>query len=110
MTSPPISPRVRPAVVLLLAALGLVGCLARPAAAAEWTVKTASNQFGDGRQDYRYTVNPGGKLEDGIVIENPGTTPLRLSLYGADAFTTPAGRLDVHPSDAKPTGVGAWVR
>jgi hypothetical protein len=110
MTLPPISPRVRPAVLLLPAMLGLVGCFARPAAAAEWTVKTATNQFGDGRQDYRYTVNPGGKVEDGIVVVNPGTTPLHVALYGADAFTTAAGRLDLRAADAKATGVGVWAQ
>ena len=110
MTLPPISPRVRPAVLLMLATLGLVGCFARPAAAAEWTVKTATNQFGDGRQDYRYTVNPGGNVQDGIVVVNPGTTPLHLSLYGADAFTTPEGRLDLDAQDAKATGVSAWTQ
>ncbi|HEY6888934.1 MAG TPA: DUF916 domain-containing protein, partial [Solirubrobacter sp.] len=109
MTSPPISLRVRHAVLLLLAALGLVGCFARPAAAAEWTVKTAANQFGDGRQDYRYTVNPGATVEDSIVVENPGTTPLHLTVYGADAFTTAAGRLDLRAEDAAAKGVGAWA-
>ncbi|WP_270037824.1 WxL protein peptidoglycan domain-containing protein [Solirubrobacter ginsenosidimutans] len=93
-----------------MATLGLVGCFARPAAAAEWTVKTAANQFGDGRQDFRYTVNPGGTVEDGIVVENPGTTPLHLALYGADAFTTAAGKLDLRAADAKATGVGVWAQ
>ena len=39
MTSRPISPRIA-AGLLLLATLGLVGLLARPAAAADWTVET----------------------------------------------------------------------
>lgn len=101
------------AAALMLAALGLVGVSAGPAAAADddtpWSVKTASNSFGADRQNYGYTLNPGGALEDGITVANRGTTPLDLAVYGADAFTTDAGRLDLVGQDAPSTGVGAWV-
>jgi hypothetical protein len=106
-------PRARTAVVLLLAALGLFGFVARPAAAADddvpWTVETAANKFGADRQDYRYTVNPGGRVEDGIVVVNQGTTPLHLALRAADGVTTPEGKLDLVTKDATSTGVSAWV-
>ncbi|MFI7233274.1 hypothetical protein ACIBO5_59730 [Nonomuraea angiospora] len=101
-------------VVVLLAALAFLGSGAGPAAAADgdvpWAVSTASNDFGSGRQNYRYTLNPGGQLKDGLVVVNRGTTPLRLTVYAADAFTSEAGRLDLVTKDAKSTGVGAWVR
>jgi hypothetical protein len=91
-------PRARTAVVLLLATLGLVGSVARPAAAADgdvpWTVKTAANNFGAERQNYVYTINPGGQLEDGIVVVNHGTTLLHLDLV---------------TQDPRSTGIGAWV-
>ena len=64
---------------LLLATLGLVGLLARPAAAADWSVQPAANQFGDGREDFRYTLNPGGEAEDAIVVANQGTAPLTVT-------------------------------
>jgi hypothetical protein len=60
--------------------LGLVGWLAGPAAAAEWTAKPAANHFGAARQGFGYTVNPGGRVDDGIVISNHGTGPLRVGL------------------------------
>jgi hypothetical protein len=75
-------------VTVLLAAAVLVGASAGPAAAADWTAEPAPNHFGAGRQDYHYTLNPGGRLEDGVVVVNHGTEPLRL----------------------RSTGVGAWVR
>lgn len=71
---------LRPTSLLLLATLGLVGLLARPAAAADWSVQPATNQFGDGREDFRYTLNPGGEAEDAIVVANQGTAPLRVTL------------------------------
>lgn len=102
----------RAIVVVLLAAAGLVGVGAGPAAAADdvpWSVRTASNSFGPGRTNYSYTLNAGGRVEDGLVVVNHGTTPLDLAVYAADAFTTGAGQLDLVTKDATSTGVGAWV-
>lgn len=97
--------------VVLLAALGFLGVGVGPAAAdgdVSWAVSTASNDFGSGRQNYWYTLNPGGRLEDGLVVVNHGTTPLHLAVYAADGFTK-GGRLDLVTKDAKSTRVGAWV-
>ncbi|MDA0170945.1 hypothetical protein OJ998_17715 [Solirubrobacter taibaiensis] len=90
---------MRPTSLLLLATLGLVGLLARPAAAADWSVQPAANQFGDGREDFRYTLNPGGEAEDAIVVTNQGTAPLKVALRAdlpwmkldADALTVAPG-------------------
>ncbi|MEV0974932.1 WxL protein peptidoglycan domain-containing protein, partial [Microtetraspora glauca] len=68
-----------------------------------------SGDFGTGRPNYNYTLDPGGRLDDGLVIVNHGTTPLRLAVYAADGFTTEQGRLDLAAKDAKSTEVGAWV-
>ncbi|MFC4011994.1 WxL protein peptidoglycan domain-containing protein [Nonomuraea purpurea] len=101
-------------VVVLLAALAFLGPGAGPAAAADsdlpWAVGTASNDFGSRRQNYSYTLNPGGRLKDGLVVVNRGTTPLHLAVYAADAFTSEEGKLDLVAKDAKSTGLGAWVR
>src|SRR5829696_8996216 len=79
--------RLRPTSSLLsLAVLGLVGLLAPPALAADWTAEPAANQFGAGRQDYRYTLNPGGRLEDGVSIANHGSAPLQLPLRATGAW------------------------
>ncbi|MFC4506038.1 MULTISPECIES: WxL protein peptidoglycan domain-containing protein [Streptomyces] len=102
----------RAAVVVLLAVLGLTGVWSGPAAAADdvpWGVSTASNSYGSHRQNYGYTVNPGGKVEDGLVVVNHGTTPLDLAVYAADAFTNDAGRLDLRTKDTASTDVGTWV-
>ena len=99
--------------VVLLAALGLLEVEAGPAAAAggdaSWEVATASNDFGSGRQNYGYTLEPGGRLDDGLVVANHGTTPLHLDVYAADGFTTKEGRLDLVTRDARSTRVGSWV-
>ena len=97
------------ALALLLAALGLLGLAAGPAAAdVSWTVTTADNGFGSGRPNYSYTVNPGGQVEDGLTVANHGTTPLTLAVYAADGFTGKNG-LDLVAKGAKSSRVGAWV-
>jgi len=84
----PISPRLS-----LLATIGLVGLLAQPAIAADWTAEPAANQFGAGRQDFSYTINPGGNVEDGLVVVNQAAAPVRLALHAAGPISA-----WVHPS------------
>jgi hypothetical protein len=87
----------------LVVAAGLGGS---PARAADWTLQPAANAFGADRQELAYTVNPGGAVEDGVVVGNPGPAPLRLSVVAADARTVATGELGVAGSRR---GVGAWT-
>ena len=94
---------------LIIAIVLLTGLFARPAVAAAnapWTLEPAANQYGAARQSYGYTVNPGGEVQDGVVVANSGATPLHLTLRAADAFTNGAGKLDLRVAAAK---LGAWV-
>lgn len=102
---------VRLSTVVFLALLAFVGTTGVATAQDDvtWTVRTADNEFGSARDNYGYALDPGGRLEDGLVVANNGTTPLELSVYAADAFTTPAGGLDLRTREVKPAGVGAWV-
>lgn len=104
--------RLRTMVVVLLGAVMSCGSVAaRPAAAAEaqWTVRTAANDFGTDRPDYGYTVSGGGRIEDGIEVVNQGTAPLHLALRPADAVLDAAGKVDMAGAAARAAGVGAWV-
>jgi hypothetical protein len=98
------------AVALLGVLLGIGAVPASAADDAPWTVGTAANDFGSNRPNYTYALDPGGQLADGLVINNPGTAPLKLAVYAADAFTTDAGQVDLVTKDARSTGIGAWVR
>jgi hypothetical protein len=89
----PTSPRL-----LLSITLGLVGLLAQPAIAADWTAAPAANQFGSGRQEYGYTLNPGGRLQDGIVVANAGTGRLEVTLRAAGDATRKGLASWVHPA------------
>ncbi|MEV6343815.1 DUF916 domain-containing protein [Actinoplanes sp. NPDC051851] len=101
------------AAAALLAVAAVLGLSAAPALAEEgdvtWTVRTASNDYGDDRSSYTYAVNPGNDATDAIVVNNKSKTALDLSVYAADGYTTETGRLDLVARDAKSTGVGAWV-
>jgi hypothetical protein len=98
----------------LLALDALTASPAHAAAAAgaddvTWSVRTASNSFGAQRSSYRYTVNPGGRVTDAIVVSNNGDEPLSLGLYAADGFTAEAGQLDLLRPDQKQRGIGVWT-
>jgi uncharacterized membrane protein len=58
-----------------------------------WTVRTASNSYGNDRSSYSYSVNPGGAVRDGLVVANRGKD-----------------QLDLRNHTDKQLGVGAWVR
>lgn len=101
----------RAVVVALLAAVGIAGAGSAATADtdADWTVRTADNDFGSDRDNYDYTLDPGERLDDGLVVTNNGTAPLDLAVYTADAFTTNKGQLDLRTRNVSPTGVGAWT-
>lgn len=113
---------VRPALLALLTLLVVLGGTVHPAAAraadapdapdddVTWTVRTASNDRGAERTSFAYDVNPGGTVQDALVVANRGDEPLTLGVYAADGFTTDTGTLDLVKKDATSKGVGAWVR
>ncbi|MEU4238173.1 DUF916 domain-containing protein [Actinoplanes sp. NPDC026619] len=75
-----------------------------------WTVRTASNGYGEDRSSYSYAVNPGGTIKDAMVVANRGKIPLSLAVYTADGFTTGTGQLDLRNRETKATGIGLWVK
>ncbi|MFD3481739.1 WxL protein peptidoglycan domain-containing protein [Streptomyces sp. NPDC058665] len=99
--------------LIALLALATAGLCAGPARAADgdvtWTVRTAANGYGDDRSSYSYTVNPGGEIKDAMVVANRSESPLELTVYAADGFTTGTGQLDLLTGDKKSVGVGAWA-
>jgi Bacterial protein of unknown function (DUF916) len=109
--------RLATAVALAFAA---VTALAAPAAAlaaegdraggaVTWTVRTAFDDLGADRTSYKYVINPGTTVEDGLVIANRGTEPLDLALYAADGFTTDSGQIDLLAAGEKSVGIGTWA-
>ncbi|WP_031090689.1 WxL protein peptidoglycan domain-containing protein, partial [Streptomyces sp. NRRL WC-3549] len=108
------TPALLGAVLLtLLAALAFAGTSTGQARAAEgdvtWTVRTAANGFGDDRPSFSYGVNPGGEVEDAMVVANHGTAPLSLAVYAADGYTTEKGQLDLLTREKKSPSIGTWV-
>lgn len=106
---------VRAGALVLFTVLALAGVSAAPARAADdgdvtWTVRTAANDFGADRSSFGYSVNPGGKTEDAMVVANHGATALTLAVYTADGFTTEKGQLDLLTREKKSRSIGAWVR
>lgn len=101
-------------VALLVATVGLVVIGSGPAVSAEdgrvsWALRTASNDFGADRQNFDYTLDPGGRLTDAVMVVNHGKKSLTLTVYAADGFTSDSGQLDLRTAEEKPTGIGSWL-
>ncbi|MFF7361381.1 WxL protein peptidoglycan domain-containing protein [Streptomyces sp. NPDC008125] len=106
---------VRAGALVLFTVLALAAVSTAPARAADdgdvtWTVRTAANAFGSDRSSFGYSVNPGGRTKDAMVVANHGTTALTLAVYTADGFTTEKGQLDLLTREKKSRSIGAWVR
>lgn len=104
---------LRFAAAALIAAAAIVVPGAAPALADEgdvaWTVRTASNSYGEDRSSYSYAVNPGSQVSDAMVIANRGKAPVELALYAADGYTTETGQIDLLIKDKTSVGIGAFV-
>jgi len=76
-----------------------------------WLVQPAGPLGGaDTRSYFEYDLAPGDGLEDVIAVVNHADTPLELSVFGTDAFTSPDdGSFGLLDTDTEPTDVGAWV-
>jgi len=75
-----------------------------------WTVRTASNDLGADRTSFTYGVDPGGSLDDALVVANHGEDPLTFAVYAADGYTTDSGQFDLLTPDVESVGVGAWLQ
>jgi hypothetical protein len=91
------------------AVLGPPAVAADDPAGVTWGVRTATNAQGADRQNFTYSLAPGGRLDDAIVVTNHDDQAIALDVYAADAFTTESGQLDlVGPEDAS-TDAGTWI-
>ncbi|GIG26983.1 WxL protein peptidoglycan domain-containing protein [Cellulomonas denverensis] len=98
----------------IAAAVLLLGALTTPAAQAAdsdvtWTVRTAANDLGSDRTGFDYHLDPGGSVQDALVVANRGDEPLTLGVYAADGYTTDAGQFDVLTGDADSAHLGSWL-
>lgn len=111
------SPRRRAVHATLIAAvLAVLGAVAPalPALAAEaddvnWTVRTASNDFGADRTNFSYTIDPGSTISDALVVANHGQTPVDLTVYASDGFTSADGQLSLLVAGEQSHAIGTWV-
>lgn len=96
-------------------ALGTVGALAPPVAAASngiWSF-TPYNPPGTEvpRSFFFYTLRPGQEIEDHVSLTNLTGEPISFHVYPSDATNTPfGGAFALELPTHRMTGVGTWVR
>lgn len=77
--------------------------------AVAWSVSTVDGEHGTARPNFAYAVDPGDVISDTMQVTNTGSTPLDLTVYAADAFTTPTGQVDLLAGQEVAIDAGAWV-
>lgn len=100
---------------VLLVAVAAVAWPGPPATAADasgtsWSVGPVPAADGTERANFDLRVDPGAVVSDTFRVRNDGATPLDLSVYAADAFTTREGSLDLPPAGTLSVDAGLWVR
>jgi len=93
----------------LLAAFLAAMLLTAPTARADdlsWGINPGGDEQ---RSSFSYELDPGDEVNDSFEITNYGTSPLDLSLYGADGATSSSGALELLPATEPSSQIGAWV-
>lgn len=100
------------AVSIVALPTGGAAVAASPSAATggvSWSVSPADTPEGTGRPYFDYALEPGETIDDAFAVRNDGASPLSLSLYAADAFTTREGNIDLLPAGEQSADAGTWV-
>lgn len=110
MPSPNLRRPARTALLVILAAM-LLGWSTLPAHGDDltWSITPVDNEHGTGRPNFNYTLEPGTSITDAVQVTNRSAGELTLQVYGADAFTTASGDLDLLPAGQPSVGLGAWL-
>ncbi len=106
----------------VIAALALVGLIARPGFAQvldptqepigsstivnSWALSPAGAKE---RPDLSYSAAPGQQIDDAVTLFNFSNVPLTFRLYATDAFNNVEGGFDLLSANQKPKDVGTWV-
>jgi dihydroorotate dehydrogenase (fumarate) len=63
----------------------------------------------DGRSRFSYKVDPGQTVTDHVRVSNAGTTPLKVTVFAADAYNESNGEFALRTGDEATTGAASWV-
>ncbi|MFC0848433.1 WxL protein peptidoglycan domain-containing protein [Streptomyces noboritoensis] len=97
-------------VLLLAAAVLLLGTPARAADNGNWAVYPAS-AAAERRPYFYLSADPGTTLTDKVTVTNKTAAPMAFRLYGADAYNTERdGGFAVRTLREPQHGVGAWTK
>ncbi|XRQ14151.1 WxL protein peptidoglycan domain-containing protein [Actinomadura welshii] len=74
-----------------------------------WSVKPAGAK-GQSRRDYFvYTLSPGQRVRDKVVISNLSDRALTFRVYATDAFNTADGSFALLTADRQAADIGTWL-
>ncbi|MFI0482865.1 WxL protein peptidoglycan domain-containing protein [Actinomadura sp. 9N215] len=74
-----------------------------------WSVKPAGVGGRSRRDFFVYTLSPGQRIRDTVVITNLSDRPLTFRVYATDAFNTADGSFALLTADRQADDVGTWI-
>jgi dihydroorotate dehydrogenase (fumarate) len=63
----------------------------------------------DKRSRFTYEVDPGKTITDHVKVTNVGSSPLKITVYAADAYNDEKGDFALQAADEKAAGAAAWT-
>ncbi|MFC0532539.1 DUF916 domain-containing protein [Phytohabitans kaempferiae] len=74
-----------------------------------WSVLPSSSTGPTVRSRFEYGLKPGEEVADWLAVSNLGRKPLKINVYGTDAFNAADGGFALLPASERPKDVGAWI-
>lgn len=73
-----------------------------------WSMTPVITDIGEERSNFSYSLDPGARIDDAVLVRNSGQIALDLAVLGSDAFTDDTGALDIATESAA-DGVNSWI-
>ncbi len=74
-----------------------------------WSVKPAGAKGQSRRDFFVYSVSPGQRVRDKVVVTNMSTRKLTFRVYATDAFNTADGSFALLTADRTASDIGTWI-
>ncbi|WP_131740610.1 WxL protein peptidoglycan domain-containing protein [Actinomadura roseirufa] len=80
-----------------------------PSGGFSWSVRPAGTEGQSRRDFFVYSLTPGQRMRDKLVVTNLSDRPLTFRVYPTDAFNTADGSFALLAADKQAADIGTWI-